>query len=440
MPSQVGIAEIVNLNHFQKSVQPIVDDFMQAVREEYIDMKQECRLERVSALAVEEFEDACNRAEEILDTCNEKVTKDLRAVYSEAKDAFYLAAVTYNRAVIRLDKRREHFDRCNTITSDVVSARAIDSVASLGTKHEQPTSQMRKEDIVANTKAESSGTQIDFYGLALVFIGFCILFMIVGTDFKPRSKAIDTSNIEEQPGQNRQIQNERQHATIFPTRFFDLDRKTASKRGTSEPSGKLKQTSFILNRGARKFNPTTLAGCIAICHQNFGSSSARDASFKTKKSPTSDKTMEESKLDMNDGNCLNDEESWKSESDQVCMSHWTHYLTFRRDLPCHLEGGRQSVTMARTLARLKDLLLALLVMGNDTLDFTERMLYSFTRRTYYTVLSLFTPYFDCVLIGAIVPSDKGIKFSGRNLTRTIRFYKLDVSRIRRVPDIWRHLQ
>lgn len=165
MSSPVGAPEITDLSHFSVSVQPIVDDFMKSVIADPIDYPVERRKKQIAHRAVSEFETACSRAENVISTSNPHVTADLRAVYSQAKDAFNLAAVTFNRANIRFDKRKQQFLRSHALNMSFLSPRALRRF------------EVWKEEAVAASPRMVQVAEVGFLGI--VFTVFCL--MMVGS-------------------------------------------------------------------------------------------------------------------------------------------------------------------------------------------------------------------------------------------------------------------
>lgn len=175
MSSPIGAPEITDLSHFSVSVQPIVDDFMQSVIADPIDYPKERRKQQIARRAVAEFETACSRAETILSAYSPHITADLRATYTQAKDAFNLAAVTFNRANIRFDKRKEQFLRSSALNMSFLSPRTLRKF------------EMWKEEAVAASPRVVKVAEVGFLGIVfLVFLTMVVGSWVGGSERKAR--------------------------------------------------------------------------------------------------------------------------------------------------------------------------------------------------------------------------------------------------------------
>lgn len=124
MKLTVNSPQMILLRDLSSCVQPVVDDFTKSVFEEYVDYPLEKRKMVTAEKAVHDFEMAVSRARDLITSGNNDNLAELDAAFTKAKDAFNLAAMSYNRAVFRFNRRTSLYMKCSPLTRGLMSPRS----------------------------------------------------------------------------------------------------------------------------------------------------------------------------------------------------------------------------------------------------------------------------------------------------------------------------
>lgn len=118
--------QLILLKDLSSCVQPVVDDFTKSVFEDYVDYPLEKRKMVTAEKAVSDFEMAVNRARDLITSNNGdgENSAEFEAAFTKAKDAFNVAAMSYNRAVLRFERRTSLYMKCSPLTRGFLSPRS----------------------------------------------------------------------------------------------------------------------------------------------------------------------------------------------------------------------------------------------------------------------------------------------------------------------------
>lgn len=115
--------QMMLLKDLSSCVQPVVDDFTKSVFEEYIDHPLERRKMVTAEKAVTDFEVAVSRARDLITSSEGHSTAEVELAFSKAKDAFNMAATSFNSAVVRFERRTSLYMKCSPLTRGILSPR-----------------------------------------------------------------------------------------------------------------------------------------------------------------------------------------------------------------------------------------------------------------------------------------------------------------------------
>lgn len=153
-----------------------VDAFMAVIAEDHIDHQLEKEKQDAAYQAVHDYENVCDEAEQIVRQCSEKgKTMQIRKLVQEARQANTVNVITYQRAMLKFNKRKQEYENCSRLTRDYFSPRSRSADDVWG-------------DEVKETYPEMKCMFIVLFILTSLFI-VCTFFVSVSTP-KTRSRIV----------------------------------------------------------------------------------------------------------------------------------------------------------------------------------------------------------------------------------------------------------
>ena len=121
MPSQT-MSEYINIAEVKGSADSLktaVNNFVESLCLPTIDYPKESKLEIMATAALQEFDSACNRAEmETGKLSDQSLAKKIRQDIIAIKDVTRVDMITYNRALLKLNKRKVKYENTSPRTRE----------------------------------------------------------------------------------------------------------------------------------------------------------------------------------------------------------------------------------------------------------------------------------------------------------------------------------
>lgn len=116
MSEYIDLAEVEGL---AGSLRTAVSKFVESLCLPMIDYSEECKLEIMATAALEEFNSACNRAEmETGKISDQSLAKQIRQGIIAIKDVSRVDMITYNRALLKFNRRKAKYENTSPRTRE----------------------------------------------------------------------------------------------------------------------------------------------------------------------------------------------------------------------------------------------------------------------------------------------------------------------------------
>lgn len=125
MTTDVDYKELQDLDETSMALHSKILEFTDSVAEEYIDNSKENQMQIAASKAVESYQRACAKAENVLTTCSDrtKVTK-IQTVVEYVKQGNKADIEAYQHALDKFSRRKDQFEKCSPLTRSFLSPRS----------------------------------------------------------------------------------------------------------------------------------------------------------------------------------------------------------------------------------------------------------------------------------------------------------------------------